>query len=108
MRELTRCYACSQENCGYRQPSCTCDCHPITWSVYIVECSDGTLYTGISKDVRTRVRDHNSGKGAKYTKGRTPVTLVHTEVCGSRSTASRREYAIKKLRRPQKIALYLR
>lgn len=77
----------------------------MNWSVYIVQCSDGTLYTGISNDVDKRVSNHNKGKGAKYTKNRLPVTLLVTWECGTRSEASKEEYRIKKLNRKQKIKL---
>jgi putative endonuclease len=73
--------------------------------VYVVECSDGTLYTGYTTDVERRVAEHNDGTGARYTRGRAPVTLVHTEAFDSRSAAMAREYAIKQLRRAQKEAL---
>lgn len=75
------------------------------WHVYIVECSDGTYYTGISTDVEKRVQTHNKGKGAKYTKVRLPVRLLWTEPYDDRSAASKREYQIKKLSRKGKEAL---
>lgn len=67
-----------------------------TWSVYLVRCADGTLYTGISNDVDRRVDLHNQGKGARYTRGRLPVTLVYQESAGARAEATRREAAIKR------------
>lgn len=73
--------------------------------VYIVECSDGTYYTGYTTDVTRRVAEHNEGAGAKYTRGRRPVQLVHEEAYGSRAAAMRREYAIKQLSRPAKERL---
>ncbi len=74
--------------------------------IYIVQCSDTTLYTGITTDVQRRVDEHNhSEKGAKYTKLRRPVHLVYTEIAENRSIASKREYAIKKLSRHAKLAL---
>ena len=74
--------------------------------VYMLECSDGTLYTGIATDVGRRVEEHNDGaKGAKYTKTRRPVTLVYTEQAASRADAQKREYALKQLTRVQKLAL---
>lgn len=74
--------------------------------VYMVACADNTLYTGIAKDLQKRIEEHNnSQKGAKYTKTRRPVTLVYQEECEDRSSASKREYAIKKLSREQKLAL---
>jgi len=74
--------------------------------VYMLECSDGTLYTGIATDVARRVEEHNSGtKGAKYTKTRRPVKLVYSEPQPSRADAQKREYALKQLTRAQKMAL---
>jgi len=76
------------------------------YAVYIVRCADDTYYTGIAKDVKKRLEEHNtSAKGAKYTKARRPVTLVYEEPCEDRSSASKREYAIKRLKRIQKVAL---
>ena len=74
--------------------------------VYIVECNDGTLYTGITTDVQRRVGEHNtSAKGAKYTKLRRPVHVVYEEKQDNRSLASKREYEIKKLTREEKLRL---
>ena len=74
--------------------------------VYILECSDSTLYTGITTDVQKRLHEHNNTqKGAKYTKIRRPVKLLHVEELEDRSSASKREYAIKKLKRDEKLAL---
>lgn len=70
--------------------------------VYVVECSDGSYYTGYTTDVERRVAEHNAGDGAKYTRGRRPVTLVHVEAFDSQSRAMQREYAIKQLSRPAK------
>jgi len=75
------------------------------WFVYVVRCRDGTLYTGISRDVAARLRKHNQGKGARYTRGRAPVALVHTEPRKSQGAALRREAAIKALPRRQKLRL---
>lgn len=75
------------------------------WYVYILRCADNTLYTGSTDDVERRVAVHNSGKGAKYTRGRTPVEVVYTEECESCSAALKREYAIKQLSRGEKIKL---
>ena len=75
------------------------------WFVYILRCSDGTLYTGSTDDVSRRVQVHNSGKGAKYTRCRRPVEAVYTESCESYSAALKREYAIKQLTRQQKQKL---
>ena len=68
------------------------------WNVYIVQCADGSLYTGIAKDVEHRVSMHNAGQGAKYTRGRRPVTLVYREAAADRGAALKRELAIKQLR----------
>ncbi|MEG0072692.1 MAG: GIY-YIG nuclease family protein [Raoultibacter sp.] len=73
--------------------------------VYLLRCSDDTLYTGITDDIEHRVAAHNSGKGAKYTRGRGPVVVVHVEKYPDRSTALKRELAIKKLTRSEKQAL---
>lgn len=81
----------------------------MSYYVYILECSDGTLYTGIAKDVLKRLEEHNtSDKGAKYTKARRPVKLLYSEASEDRSSASKREYAIKKLSRTQKLELIQR
>ncbi|MWV63574.1 GIY-YIG nuclease family protein [Halorubrum sp. JWXQ-INN 858] len=73
--------------------------------VYVIECADGTLYTGYTTDVERRVAEHDAGEGAKYTRGRTPVALRYTESFGSRSAAMSREYAIKSLTRAEKRRL---
>ncbi len=73
--------------------------------VYIVECRDGTYYTGWTTDVESRVKVHNSGSGAKYTRSRLPVHLVYFEQAEDRSAALKREAAIKKLTRLQKEKL---
>ena len=75
------------------------------WSVYIVKCSDGTLYTGISNDVEKRILTHNTGKGAKYTRARLPVFLVYVKEIGNRSEVSKEEHRIKKLTRVHKLLL---
>jgi len=75
------------------------------WFVYVVRCRDGSLYTGISRDVAARVRQHNQGKGARYTRGRGPVAVIHTERKASKGAALRREAAIKTLPRAKKLAL---
>ncbi len=78
------------------------------WFVYIVECSDGSLYTGISTDLERRMAEHNNNEkplGAKYTRTRRPVTLVYHERVESRSIASKREMEIKGLGRDEKLKL---
>ncbi len=72
---------------------------------YIVECKDKTLYTGWTNDLQKRIKTHNDGKGAKYTKSRLPVQLVYYEVYETKQEAMRREYEIKQLTRKQKKKL---
>lgn len=77
-----------------------------SWYVYIVRCSDDTLYTGITRNLEKRIQEHNCGpKGARYTRARRPVALVYFEPATSRSTATSREYHIKKLNISQKCQL---
>ena len=73
-----------------------------TWFLYILRCGDGTLYTGITTDVQARFAQHQAGKGAKYTRGRGPLEVVHTEECGDHSAALKRELAVKALSREEK------
>ena len=68
-----------------------------TWCVYILKCSDNTYYTGITNNIKRRIHEHETNKGAKYTKGRGPFSLVYQENCKNRAEASRKEYEIKKL-----------
>lgn len=75
------------------------------WVVYLLKCSDNSLYCGITNDIDNRLTVHNSGKGAKYTKVRLPVELVYKEKADDRSSASKREYQIKKLSRAKKLLL---
>lgn len=76
------------------------------WFVYILRCSDGSLYTGVTNDVPRRLNEHNNASnGAKYTKARRPVTLVYAEVSADRASAQRREHEIKSLNRMQKLRL---
>ncbi|WP_232686960.1 GIY-YIG nuclease family protein [Halobacterium zhouii] len=74
--------------------------------VYVLECSDDTYYTGYTTDVQRRVAEHDAGDGAKYTRGRTPVELRHTESFESKSAAMRREHEIKQLSRAEKEGLF--
>ena len=77
-----------------------------TWFVYLVRCSDNSLYCGISTNVRKRITTHNSGKGAKYTKPRLPVKLAYIELVGYlKGDALRREYQIKSLTKSAKEKL---
>ena len=73
-----------------------------TWVLYILECKDGTLYTGITDDLPKRFAAHSTGKGAKYTRGRGPLTLLYQELCPTHSDALKREIAVKKLSRVEK------
>ena len=75
------------------------------WYIYILRCGDDTLYTGITDDVEKRFAAHCAGKGAKYTRGRGPLTLVYTEEVEDKSAALKREHAIKKLSRAEKLKL---
>ena len=75
------------------------------WYVYILRCADGTLYTGMTDDVEKRLAVHRAGKGAKYTRGRGPLELVHTEELPDKSAALKREAAIKKLSRAETLKL---
>ncbi|MCI8557632.1 MAG: GIY-YIG nuclease family protein [Lachnospiraceae bacterium] len=72
---------------------------------YILKCADNTLYTGYTTDLNARLKTHNQGRGAKYTRSRRPVTLVYYESFATKKEAMRREAAIKKLSRPQKERL---
>lgn len=73
--------------------------------VYILSCSDNTLYTGWTNDLERRINVHSSGKGAKYTRGRLPVKLVYFEKFNDKKLAMKREYAIKQLSREEKLRL---
>lgn len=75
------------------------------WTIYMVECCDGSLYTGITNDLVRRVAQHNEGKGAKYTASRLPVKLRWSETGHTKETALRREYQIKQLSRSEKLAI---
>lgn len=75
------------------------------WHVYILECADRTLYTGVTTDLPARTAAHNAGKGAKYTRSRLPVTLIYHETAENRAAALKREYAIKQMRVEEKRGL---
>lgn len=77
----------------------------LDWTVYILRCADGTLYTGITNDLERRLTEHEAGQGAKYTKGRGPFQLVYQETCDGRGPASQRENQIKSLGRKAKLTL---
>lgn len=75
------------------------------WFVYILECKEGSLYTGITNNLEKRIEAHNNGLGAKYTKARKPVILRYFEKVANKSLALKREYAIKQLSREKKVAM---
>ena len=77
----------------------------MNWQVYIILCSDETLYTGITTDLQRRLAQHSSGRGAKYFRGRQPLAVVYKECGHTRSTAGRREVEIKRLSRTEKLLL---
>jgi putative endonuclease len=77
----------------------------LTWTVYILECADGSLYTGITTNITRRMAEHQAGHGAKYTKGRGPFRLVYSETCEGKWEAYRREIEIKSLDRATKLKL---
>ena len=81
-----------------------------SWTVYIVRCADGTLYTGVARDVQRRLNEHNSvgALAAKYTRSRLPVALVHQEQAANRSAACKREHEIKSMTRQAKLELIQR
>lgn len=89
----------NSENSGNNEPS---------YWVYILRCSDNTLYTGIAKDPYKRLQEHNSGKGAKYTRNRRPCKLLYKEPQSNRGAAQSREYQIKQLTRTEKLDLIKR
>jgi predicted GIY-YIG superfamily endonuclease len=75
------------------------------WLVYLLRCRDGSLYTGITNDLPKRLKAHAAGKASRYTRSRLPVKLAYTEAQNSKSAALKREVAIKRLRRDQKLQL---
>ena len=78
----------------------------MSWHVYIIECKDGKLYTGITNDLKRRIKEHNSSKlGAKYTRTRRPVQLIYSKKFRNRSSASKEESRIKHLSRKEKLEL---
>jgi putative endonuclease len=76
----------------------------VRWCVYFLRCGDGTLYAGITNDLDRRLTAHRSGRGARYTRGRGPLTLVHHEPARTKSAALKREHQLKRMRRSQKLA----
>jgi len=77
----------------------------MAWTVYILRCGDGTLYTGCTNDLTRRIKAHQKGRGAKYTRSRLPVVLAYSEPAADKSQALRREAAIKRLSRQEKLNL---
>jgi len=77
----------------------------MSWSLYIIQCRDESLYTGITTDISRRLKEHNAKKGAFYTQNKTPVKLVYQEAMASQSEARKREAAIKRLTRKEKLQL---
>jgi len=75
------------------------------YTLYILKCSDGSLYTGIAKDLESRLEQHRTGAGSKYVRTRLPFQLVYTKRCRNRSSAQKQEYKIKQLSRQEKIKL---
>lgn len=79
--------------------------HDSPWGVYILRCSDGTLYTGVTNDIDRRLREHAAGRASRYTRSRRPLQLVYAEEAAGYAAALRRERAIKALSRAEKLAL---
>ena len=77
----------------------------MSWTVYILECADSSLYTGITTDLARRITEHETGKGARYTHGRGPFRIVHQELHKNRAEASKREIIVKTMTRARKLAL---
>jgi putative endonuclease len=77
----------------------------VDWFVYIIECKDGKLYTGITNDLKRRLQQHNYGKGCRFTRARFPVKLLHNETYPSREAALKREAEIKRWTRDRKLTL---
>lgn len=75
------------------------------WVLYIISCKDGTLYTGITDNIDRRIEAHRSGRGAKYTRGRAPITLRYLECCENYSHALRREIQVKRMKKIDKLKL---
>jgi predicted GIY-YIG superfamily endonuclease len=76
-----------------------------SWCLYLLRCGDGSLYCGITNAIEKRFAAHQAGKGARYTRGRGPLRIVYQEVCEDRGAALRREHAVKRLPRNEKLAL---
>ena len=78
---------------------------PLPWTVYILECADSTLYTGLTNDLPNRLAKHADGTGAKYTRGRGPYKVIYTERCETKNCALKREAEIKSMNRKGKLTL---
>ncbi len=78
----------------------------MSWSLYLLECADGSFYTGISNDLEKRIETHNKGQGAKYTRGRGPVKLIAAKFFDNRSEASKAEALVKKLAKQDKLGFF--
>jgi len=89
---------------GRRPGACLAGRQASPWHLYVLECSDATLYVGIAKDVDLRLRTHNAGRGARYTRTRRPARLVYIEDCDDHGSALRREREVKRWSRPKKVA----
>jgi predicted GIY-YIG superfamily endonuclease len=89
----------------FAKPESSSAPHDGPWTVYILECRDGSLYTGITNDVERRVHQHNEGTGARYTRSRRPVRLRYQELCEDRSAALIRECSLRLLSRKEKEEL---
>lgn len=77
----------------------------MSWNVYLLECSDGTFYCGITNDLAKRLASHNAGRASRYTRARLPVRVAWSEPCADRGAALRREHAVKAMTRAAKLAL---
>jgi putative endonuclease len=77
----------------------------LSWTVYLLRCGDGTLYCGVTRDVAARLAAHESGRGARYTRGRGPLELLLTRRCRNQGNALRIELAVKRLQKREKLAL---
>jgi predicted GIY-YIG superfamily endonuclease len=75
------------------------------WWVYLLRCGDGTLYAGVTNDLEKRFQAHRRGRGARYTRGRGPLRLLWSASCGDKGEALRREHAVKRLSRREKLLL---
>jgi putative endonuclease len=85
-----------------KSPQKTTESRPVRWYLYLLECNDGTLYTGITNNLERRVQEHNNGTASRYTRSRLPVKLLYQERCKSRSSALKKEYGLKELSRKEK------